>query len=420
MTHLKFSFVGCLLLSLAAGAASAQSAASPFSPADGLGDHIASRVLNMNGYNITNLKDPFFEGDAVTLGYFNRHNEWDHRATRDVDFGGNSLGNIGEMVLDGTLMRGGAFEAPALENPLITGGTLSGISMRNAAISVPHVTGGTFEGPVMLAPTLDQATMTNSTLDSVKITVAEIDGLTVTGDIALKGGRLTGLGAPTTDSDAMTRAATREMIQSNVGRLQEQIDDLAAAAAMVAVNPGAAVAPIVEIEAEEEVALLRPWPKADDVVGGRLGKGLLALAAREGVWDGGIDVQVLASSIGTLPDGLNVDGSMHVFGNIYGGEAQFRPAPFGEDALGVLGGADVLEAFASIDAVVYRLPDGNLAAGIDTDTLPESLGFMKRSYVGANGNDGLDYAQLIGPMIATINQLNARVEALEAELRTRR
>ena len=176
----------------------------------------------MNEQNVVNLKDPYFQGDAVNLGYLERNMGWNYLANPDRqssldrqfnsdrqsnlnrqsnpdrktgedgisgtnstsgtdsifdanrEFGANR--NSGEtyiateamdfggfdVVLDDSTVYGGTLESTALSQVEITGRSLSGISMRNSVIEIPHVTGGTFNAPALFGPVMDQAVLTKS------------------------------------------------------------------------------------------------------------------------------------------------------------------------------------------------------------------------------------------------------------------
>jgi hypothetical protein len=362
----------------------------PFAVQGGLGDHVAARVLNMNGYNITNLADPFFEGDAVTLGYLNRNAGWDHQVTQDVDFGGFKMLNIGDVILDGSKVYGGSFEAPAISHPEITGGTLSGISMRNAAIEVPRVTGGTFEAPALLNPSIDKATITNGEMTGTALVDGALTGgtatgttfdevsissATVTGDITFDGGRLTGIADPQEEGDVMTLSATQALIEDLSAEIQEKFDGLVVTAAE-------------QSEGDDTSAVS---VSVDPVHA--------ALSQMEDVLDG----------LDSLSGDLRIDGV------ITGSHAQYRPTPSGDEALGVLAGSDILSALSEVDAIVYKLPGGALAAGIDPETIPAEMAFVLKAADGGDF-DSIDYTQLIGPMIATIQNMDARIKALETQV----
>lgn len=387
----------CLLIGMIATGAVAQDATTPFAAQSGLGDHIASRVLNMNGYNITNLNDPFFEGDAVTLGYFNRNSGWNHKATADMDFGGFDMINIGDVTLDGSTLRGGTFEATALTHPKITGGSFSGISMRNAAIEVPRVTGGTFEAPALLSPSIDKAsltggemvssqftegTVTDSDISGGTITSSElldvsISGAKITDDVVFEGARLTGLSDPEDDSDAMSLAATKSLIAEQISYLEAVIEGLKV------------VQPAAPSDGDEEQAVAPALPDFGKIIAG----------------------------LDSIPGDVTIDGALVIDGSLSGVVAQYRPTPTKEDALGVLDGSDILSSLRSMDAVVYNLPGGGLAAGIDPETVPAEMSFILKG--ADDGYDSIDYTQMIGPMIATIKHMDARIQELEAKLSMR-
>ena len=397
----------CLLLCLASGAARAQENNSPFTARSGLGDHIASRVLNMNGYNITNLADPFFEADAVTLGYLNRHSGWDHKAVGDVDFGGNALGNIGGITLDGATVQGGTFDAPAIRHPEITGGTISGISLSNAAIKVPRVTGGSFDAPALLAASIDGATITGSEineatlrdptvsggdLENVSIAAGEaegislngetrvtgtlvLDGVRVSGDMTLDAGRIVGLADAENDLDAMNKRTTLRMIDESLSEIRNIVG-----------GPRPVQSAPPADEGTNPVAVIPP--------------------AREPL-----------QNIGHISGDLTVDGNLNIAGLIAGGAAQYRPTPIVADALGYLDGADTLDALLDMKALVYNLPDGTLAAGVDPGTIPQRMEFIIRPVESGSGGASIDYIQMIGPMVAAIQLMDRRIAELEARLR---
>ena len=244
------SIVFCLVVLLGVSASRAQQdqdnkssgVENPLARYDSLGDHTATRVLNMNGYNITNLREPFYNGDAVTLEYLERNSGWVHIentenpdqsgkiiATRDMDFDGF------DVTLDGSTLHGGTLEATALSHPEITGGNLSGISMRNSAIEIPQVIGGTFNAPVLLGPTIDKAMVTNSDMTGSRfkgdITESEISAsilsdVTLTGTVSVEGGRITDLPSPNEDGDAMSRKATGDLVDDRLARLEDVIASL--------------------------------------------------------------------------------------------------------------------------------------------------------------------------------------------------
>lgn len=366
----------CLIMGMAASTASlAQEANTPFATQGGLGDHIASRVLNMNGYNITNLNEPFFEADAVTLGYFNRNSGWNHVATRDMDFGGFNMGNIGDITLDGSTLNGGSFEAPAISHPKITGGTFSGISMRNVSIEVPRVTGGTFEAPAILSPTINNASISggdisNSNLSDVKIS----------GPVILDGGRITGLPAPEGDTDAMSLSETRKLIDESMTEIEVIVSGLQGQAASVS-TPSSS-----DESVYSSPSVTAAVPELNDIIAG----------------------------LDLLPGDLEIEGTLVVRGGISGVAPQFRAAPSDEEVLGTLDGRDVLGSLKKMDAVIYNLPESGLVAGIDPATIPHELSFIKKD---GDVFSGIDYVMLIGPMIETITYMDTRISELEKEVR---
>ena len=286
------SGIFCLAVGLSASGSAAQQQnttspepaprINPFGTGDNLGNHIATETLNMNGHNVVNLRDPYFQGDAVNLGYLERNMGWNHVANPDRqsnpnrqsgtdgnsgangNFSANSTfganrnsgadGNSGkthiatgamdfggfDVFLDDSTVYGGTLKATALSQVEITGGSLTGISMRNSAIEIPHVTGGTFNAPALLGPVMDQAVLTNSEMTGSRFS-GEITGstlsdntlsdntllnTTVTGTLSVQNGRITGLPAPVSDDDAMNRRATEQLVDNRVISLEQSIETL--------------------------------------------------------------------------------------------------------------------------------------------------------------------------------------------------
>ena len=281
------SGIFCLAVGLSASGSAAQQQnttspepaprINPFGTGDNLGNHIATETLNMNGHNVVNVRDPYFQGDAVNLGYLERNMGWNHVANpdrqsnpnrqsspnrqsgTDRNFGANSTfganrnsgadGNSGkthiatgamdfggfDVFLDDSTVYGGTLEATALSQVEITGGSLSGISMRNSVIEIPHVTGETFNAPALLGPVMNQVVLTNSEMTGSRFS-DEITGstlsdntllsMTVTGTLSVRNERITGLPASVSDEDAMNRRATEQLVDDRMVTLEQSIEIL--------------------------------------------------------------------------------------------------------------------------------------------------------------------------------------------------
>ena len=351
---------------------------------DDMGDHIADRVLNMNGFNITNLEDPFFEGDAVTLGYFNAHNGWSHSADQDIDMGGFGLLNIGRLDLDDATLSGGRYEESDITTAMIGDST-----MTNSIIT--------------------RATIDGSKLTEPRLSGAILSGMTrIEGGVDMTGNALTGLADATAETDAMTMRATRAMIDEKIagGAASADMDEvLARISDLEKAVPAAGT--VEEISGQVEAMAARV-PEAGaieavmdqvDTLEKRLGDAATSEA-----------VAALETALGDiearLATGLPRDAET----------SRFRPTPELADALGRLTGEDALRAISAIDAMVYNLPDdGGVAVGIAPGSIPPELRFLVRKYGEGDSYTarGVDYAQMIGPMVAAIRTLSERVEILE-------
>jgi hypothetical protein len=433
MTTSKMLAASVAILGLTSFAAQAQNSTTPFAapsevaPVVGLadlGNHIAARVLNMNGYNITNLGDPFFEGDAVTLGYFQRNIGWDHIGKKDVDMGGFSLGNISKITLNEGTVLGGVFDAPAITHPKITGGVVSGISLKNSSIEVPMVTGGTFKSPALIGPTIDRASLTggdisNAEVSGGSITGSEIleskfsDGLienakimgdtTVEGSLDLSGAEITGslsgnldmgdnritsVGDATDDTDAMNMRSTRTLIEEEVADLTAVLEGMRSA-----IENGDPVDVVTVIEKPVTITM------ADPVV-----------------VPSPLDIEEVSRKLRSVSGDFMVSGSLTASGSLNGVTSQFRPTPSAADSLGRITGSDAMDSLRKIHSVVYNLPEGGLAIGIDPMTIPQEMEFVKRAATTDDTFESVDYAQMIGPMLAAIQNMDGRIEELERRL----
>jgi len=466
MKHPKFTLaVSMIALAVAGGSIQAQDlgnnpfkAVSPTTqraaPApmamtgDDLGSHIAGQVLNMNGYNITNLKDPFFEGDAVTLDYFNKNNGWDQIADGDIDMSGFTLKNLGDLDMEGrkihdgaldnakvvnsTLsnsiitkstidsseisnpqVQGGVMTEPTLRGAEIIGGTARGLTLSELILDAPEITGAVLNGGEMVdatldAPVLHQPTINGGVLSQTSTVDATHKDSTFQGDTLIEGGvdvtgnRITGAGDAAEDTDVMNLRSTRAMIEDFIANME------APPAVEVAVEkPAAAPALTLDMTALSITDISMGSPVEDEVaveVEVSAENDLSLLTKTENGFD--------------LPGDLHVSGNLVVSGALMNVPAIYRPTPSKEDALGLLDGADTISALSNIAAMVYNLPDGGLAMGIDPGTIPAEMGFVMKAGVGDDGakNESIDYVQLISPMIAAIQTMDARITELEAQI----
>ena len=373
----RYFISGLMAFGLFASGVMAQQAAEEASDGssvvqDGLipGNHVARTVLNMNGYNITNLADPFFGNDAVNLKYFQENSKWNHIATDNMNFGGFDMKNIGDVTFDGSTLHGGTLDAVAINHPEITGGSLSGSSMRDSTLEAPEITGGTFESPAIVGPSIDGAIMTNT----------RISDMTVTGTVMLEGGRITGLLNPENDQDAMNRQATENLVNKSVARLETMINEL-----------------------KIEKSVIPPVPDVDDQKAARR----FLKSNEEALPEFDVEARVLALEL-MLEE---------IMAKNHAVSTQYRPTPVAKNALGILGGSDIIAALREMNVIVYNLPQGGLATGIAPETIPSGMSFILRPGVDENELDSIDYVQLIGPLIATIQYLDARIQILEANMK---
>ena len=79
-----------------------------------------------------------------------------------------------------------------------------------------------------------------------------------------------------------------------------------------------------------------------------------------------------------------------------------------------MGGGDVLDALRGMNTIVYTLSGGKYAIGIDPDTIPEGMNFIIHKKENDEKLDSIDYSQMIGPLVATLQHMDARIRALEA------
>jgi hypothetical protein len=126
-----------------------------------------------------------------------------------------------------------------------------------------------------------------------------------------------------------------------------------------------------------------------------------------------MDISEITEKLRSVSGDFTVYGSLNISGGLNGVTSQFRPTPSSEDALGRLTGSDAMDSLREIRSVVYDLPEGGLATGIDPSTIPPQLEFMKRTSESEGTFDSVDYAQMIGPMMAAIQYLDGRIEKLE-------
>ena len=127
------------------------------------------------------------------------------------------------------------------------------------------------------------------------------------------------------------------------------------------------------------------------------------------------EIENRIAGLDRIAGNLRIDGDLDVAGIITGAQAQVRPTPTRENAKGVLDGGDVLVALHEMDTIVYSLSEGKYAIGIDPDTIPAGMDFIVQKGKGGDESDSIDYAQMIGPLVATIRHMDERIRALESE-----
>ncbi len=419
---------------------------------DEMGNHIASQVLNMNGYNITNVKDPFFESDAVNLDYFNKNNGWDHKAIGDIDMSGFTLKNMGALDMGGRLILDSALDDAKVVNSTLTnsiitkstidnsemtniqvdGGTLDAVTINDAVVFGPRLTGGTakaltlaepnIEAPMVSggvitgselvdvtldAPILNQPTVNGGVFSQAATVDATHQNSTFQGNTVVEGGmdltdnRITGAADATDDTDVMNLRSTRALFEELVANIE-----LPDAPAPVVVVEAAPVDPVEAVEVEDLVVTAEPREPISELEIEAL-KLSLASLYNEGL-----------ARVSATEAGAHVAGDLHVEGTLKGVAAMYRPTPQREDALGLLDGGDATSALSGIAGMVYHLPNGNLAMGIDPGTIPAEMSFVMKAGENVDGakNQSIDYIQMIAPMIAAIQTMDARITSLEAQI----
>jgi uncharacterized protein YjbI with pentapeptide repeats len=442
----------------------AQRAAVPVG--DNLGDHIATRVLNMNGYNITNLKDPFFEGDAVTLDYFNKNNGWDQNATGDIDMSGFTLKNLGSLDMQGGLILdsalddakivnstltntiitkstidnseltnlqvvGGKAEDFVLSNPEISGGTARGLTLSDATIENPTFSNGVLTGSELIDATLDAPILQYPTINGgVLSQTATVDAThknsTFQGETVIKGqvnlsdNRITGAGDAAEDSDVMNLRSTKALIEEFMAGMETtqsvelSVEDAPADEPMVEVPVDTAVV----IDEERVLSIVEKYMSGLEIPAAADPAAVELAQSMDGLFNAGV-ARVTATDSGAKVAGdLNVRGHLTIEGTLDGIAAMYRPTPDRMASLGLLDGADATSALSDIATIVYNLPDGDLAMGIDPGTIPAEMSFVMKGGVDADDveSKSIDYVQMIAPMISAIQSMDARITELEAQI----
>jgi len=426
---------------------------------DNLGDHIATRVLNMNGYNITNLKDPFFEGDAVTLDYFNKNNGWDQKATGDIDMSGFTLKNLGAMdmggqvILDSALddakivnstltntiitkstidnsemtnlqVVGGKADDFVLNNPEISGGTSVGLSLSDAIIENPTLSQGVSTGIELIDATLDAPILQHPTVNGGVLSgTATVDAIhknstfqgetVIEGHVDLTDNRITGAADAAEDTDVMNLRSTKALIEEFLIAMEaEKPEELPAQDSAVEVPTD------VVIDEDRILSIVETY-MSNFKNAPALDQASLDIAqSMGGLFNAGIS-RVTATDTGAEIDGdLSVTGNLTMNGSLNGVSAMYRPTPDRMSSLGLLDGDDATSALSDIATIVYNLPDGDLAMGIDPGTIPAEMSFVMKGGTGTSdaNTKGIDYIQMIAPMISAIQSMDARITELEAQV----
>lgn len=470
---------------------------------DGLGDGVAYDVLNMNGHPVTNLPDPFFEGDAVPLGYLNRH----LRKMDDGSITGSAISDstLTNVIVTNSQVKGGTFsgeiseskiKSADIEGSVFTGGEISGAdmsggSLKNAELSDVSISGATLDGPVMTAPTLEEpsvkggqfaapaignAVLRETTLEgrtAIKGRVLFEEPVTFSkpvasmtlikpsleGDISLENARLTNVPDANEAGDPVNLTTAERLIAEALADFRETLPQ--AAESWTETSPedeGAGEAADEEAEATAgevtppqtlrvERYLKDHYSDNEAARFGDDGNATLSWESQRSAFvlsakkkgapflfsatslDGDLKpaIEVTADEGVTIyasgerrlkvtPLGAEITGDLVLSGQMTGYSAQYRQTPDGDAALGSLLGEDILPALSSIEAIVYRLPAGGLAIGIDPETVPEEMSFLMKTEELGSGETlySIDYTQLIGPMAVAMTEMQKEIEALKA------
>jgi uncharacterized protein YjbI with pentapeptide repeats len=399
----------------------------PSAGGDDLGNHIATRVLNMNGLNITNVADPFFEGDAVSLSYFNEHNGWSHKADKDIDMSGFGLLNVGSIDLKKATLEGGAYRKSDIATSTISDSTITNSIITRATIDKSEFTSPILNDAELKAPAINGMTAKGGTISDMEIrdsrlSNVDIDGLTVTGfkttAAELEKAKLK---APEVTGGTVDKAKLTDSTLSG----KTVFDGEVIFSEGVAFNLGAASADTLEVgtlvlseplQMSGKGVTGLPDAKSDtDAVNLRTAERLIE-DRLSGANSGLEEIETLNARIDDLIEQQKAAAEEETTSEV--ALTSFRPTPPLSDALGQLMADDAAQAISKVKSIVYELPEGGFAVGVDPESIPPELRFVvrKNSDGGFFAGASVDYAQMIGPMVAAIQHLSAQVEDLETRI----
>lgn len=371
----------------------------------------------------------------MTLRYFDAHNGWDQKADGAIEMNGFGLLNLGDTDLQGTALRGGTLVDTQLRSGTISDSTITNSIITRATIDHSEFTNPTLTSPVLAKPVISDLEVTGGTLDQVSLSDADIADSRLSG-IEVSGGTLSGITSDggIFDKATLTAPTLSDAESSNARLIAPSLED-------------ATLSGSTRIEGELTLpddltmslgALQASQLHADDLTAGKLSveNGLSLKGGRlNGLGDATepgdamnlrstrelIDARLQEASPETQISEIRSDiGELRDTLTSLSGETwvAYRPAPRFDGAIGRLMGDDSLRAIAKIKAMVYNLPDDQgVALGIAPDSIPPELRFLVRKNEDddASAPYGVDYAQIIGPIVAAIQNLDQRLDALETD-----
>lgn len=330
---------------------------------DNLGDHIARDVLNMNGLNITNLKDPVFEEDAANRKFV-------EDAIREA------------MVLTEAKINGKLGE-DAFNQML--GDLEDRLKEQFKTAEYPK----TVE------------------LNKGEIGFAKIQTLNVEKALNLGGARLTGVPDAQVDGDAVSLSVAKDLLKDERAALLKEV-----AAAEKRITESAR-----SWAQDQMTGVSEDLGEVEDQIEARLSEidGILtdlqrAIALQ--VSEAPIGASALAEAITLDPAVAKLDRALNINGRIEGFSAQYRSTS--NQIVGNLSGADSINAIRALEPVAYSMPDHDgFLLGVDPSSIPGQFDYIRHP----DRMEMVDYTQLIAPLIASIQVLDRRVQRIEDSLR---
>ena len=281
--------------------------------------------------------------------------------------------------------------APGIVGATMEKGVFNGSGLVDATLDEPVLHQPTINGGVLSKTATVDATHRNSTFQGET---------SIEGNVDLTGNRITGAADAAEDTDVMNLRSTRAMIEEFVAGM-----DLPAISASAEPLDTSAKKQVISPVLSLDITALSA---AGMTMGEPVEEEQELLTQVETSFD-----------IDYFPKGdLHIEGDLTLSGSIMNVPAMFRPTPSADTSLGLLDGADATSALSDIAAMVYNLPDGGLAMGIDPGTIPAEMSFVMKAGVGADGakNKSIDYVQLIAPITAALQAMAVRITELEAQI----